>query len=304
MPSVLPSASPTAPTEPEVAAPSDAPGALVRVRSEEEASYARVLAAVETRRRRAADLRGELEELKLALGRFEAEYHARVGARFVELDRVRLAVDEYGRRLARLRGQLTVDLGDLERDVAEEFGDRRRAIDEEEAEAGRYQRAHAREADRPDLSAAEETELRRAYRELARRYHPDLARTEADRDRRTETMLRVNAAFRERDLPALRVLLRAGEVDDPAFEARPVAEKLAWAERERARLDGVVAGLVDDLDAVRASPTHTLWRRQTDDGTLLDSLVADLDREIAVARARLDDLVGAYQRLLAQRRAA
>jgi len=49
----------------------------------------------------------------------------------------------------------------------------------------------------------EETRLKRLYRELARRFHPDLAADDADRDRRNEVMRRINEAYRSRDLDAL-----------------------------------------------------------------------------------------------------
>ena len=57
--------------------------AIVRAQTPEEREYARYLAEIEARKRRAADLQAEFETLRLALGRFKAEYYARVGVLFV-----------------------------------------------------------------------------------------------------------------------------------------------------------------------------------------------------------------------------
>lgn len=275
--------------------------AIVRTQTPEEREYARYLAAIEARKHRAADLQAELETLKLALGRFEAAYHARVGVLFLELDRTRLAVDECERRIARLQASPHADPDRVEQDVRAEFAGRREEVRREEGDTRRYERAFARDQERPQLEADAEEELKRLYRELARRYHPDLARTDEERREREPLMQRVNAAVRERDLEALRALAREAEVADPGFEARSLGEKLVWAIREVARLHEVIEGLEVELAAVRASETHRLWQRQAAGERVVEALEADLTNELAGVRDRLAELIATYRHLVDRR---
>ncbi len=275
--------------------------AVVRIETPEEREYARFQRDVESRQRRIADLRAELDSLKLTLARFEAEYHARVGILFVELDRARLAIAEYERRIARLQADPDADPGDVERDVGREFGSRREEVHAEDEETRRYERLHRQEQERPQLDAALEDEIRRLYRDLARRYHPDLTRTDVERRRREPLMQRVNAAMREHDVAALRDLFRQAEVTDPAFEARTIGEKLVWAIREDARLDGVIADLEGELTAVRASETHHLWYRQQSGEAVIELLERDLKAKIATEQDRLAELILTYRQLLERR---
>jgi hypothetical protein len=275
--------------------------AIVRTQTPEECEYARYLGEVEARKWRAAGLQAELEALRVGLARFEAEYHARVGARFVELDRARLAADEYERRIVRLHADPAADPERVEEEVRREFAGRREEVRDEEEETCRHERAFARERERPRLDGAGEDEAARLYRELARRFHPDLARTDEERRRREPLMQKVNAAFRERDLAALRALGSEAEADDPAFEARSIGEKLVWAIREVARLDGVIAVLEGELTALRAADSFALWQRQEAGERVVERLEEDLRRELAAARDRLAELIVTYRHLLDRR---
>src|SRR5215203_5915093 len=109
--------------------------ALVRSESPEEREYARYLGEIELRRQLVAAKRTDVETLKDALGRFEAEYHARVGELFVELDRVKLAIEEYERRIWLLQSQPDQHPDDIEREVNESFSARREEIRDEEETA-------------------------------------------------------------------------------------------------------------------------------------------------------------------------
>lgn len=111
-------------------------------------------------------------------------------------------------------------------------------------------------------------------------------------------MQRVNAAFQERNIEALRALEQEVEVQDPAFEARSIGEKLVWAIREVARLDAVLAGLELEVAAVQGSDTHGLWRRQKAGERVIERLVDDLTRELAAERERLAALIATYRHLL------
>ncbi|MGH2531502.1 MAG: J domain-containing protein [Thermomicrobiales bacterium] len=272
--------------------------AIVRIQSPEERAYARYLTEIETRKRRVADLQAELEALKLALGRFEAEYHARVGVLFVELDRVRLAIDEYERRIAWLQSHPDGDPAEAEREIEREFRTRHEEIHTEEEETRRYERAFQRDQARPKLAADAEQEVKQLYRDLAKRYHPDLARTDAERRQRETIMQQVNAAFHDRNLDGLRGLFREAEVEDPAFEMRSIGEKLVWAIREVARLDEVIADRMAVIAEARTSDTFQLLSRQQKDEAVIEMLESDLRRELAFSRDRLAELIATYRHLL------
>ena len=95
------------------------------------------------------------------------------------------------------------------------------------------------------------------------------------RERRVRIMQRVNAAFQERDLVALRSLEQEAIIEDPTFVARSIGEKLVWAIREVARLDGLIDELETELIAVQASDTHQLWVRQEASGNTMETLEVD-----------------------------
>lgn len=275
--------------------------ALVRQQTPEEREYSKYLVEVETRKQRAAALQEELASLRLALGRFEAEYHTVVGSLFLELDRLRLAIRAYEEKISRLHRDPHADPAAVEQEVEETLRAEREDIHEQERENRRFEEVFQREQQRPQLPTDDERELHRLYRDLAKRFHPDLARTEVERQRRQPLMQRVNAAMRERDLSALWALLSEEEVTDDAFEARSVGEKLVWAIREIARLDEVIAGLQADLSALRSSESHSLWQREQDGEQVIARLEGDLRREIADANAQLVAVIATYRHLVEER---
>jgi hypothetical protein len=106
--------------------------AIVHVQTPEAREYARYLAEIEERKRRAAELRADLEALMLSVGRFEAEYHARVGVLFVELDQIKLAIAEYEQRISRLQADPKADPTEIEQDIAEKYARQREEVRAEE----------------------------------------------------------------------------------------------------------------------------------------------------------------------------
>ena len=77
--------------------------------------------------------------------------------------------------------------------------------------------------------------LKTAYRTLARRYHPDLARTEEERIRNSDLMARINELYRASDIDRLNLLVeqsKGAEIDDPDLEIEDqielLRERLQW----------------------------------------------------------------------------
>lgn len=275
--------------------------AIARAQTPEDRAYAQYLVEIEARKRRVAELQAEIEALRLALGRFEAEYHARVGVLFVELDRVRLQIAEYERRIALLESDLAPDPAAVEHDIDERFREQREEVRAEEEETRRYERVYQRERELPRLDRDAEDRAKRLYCELAKRFHPDLARTEEERRQREAMMQRVNAAFHARDLSTLEAMRAEAEVTDAAFEERSIGDKLVWAIREVARLDGITTALESDLAAIKKSDTHRLWQQDNGGDRVIEQLEASLKNDIEREHRRLAALIGAYRELVEAR---
>ncbi len=122
--------------------------------------------------------------------------------------------------------------------------------------------------------------LKAAYRALARRYHPDLARTEEERVQFGDLMARINALYRDGDLPRLMAMAeqaKGGEIDEP--EAG-LAEQIAALEERLQWFDRVLESLHDERDALERTPTCELWRSAEKAAAERRDLVAELKREL------------------------
>ena len=137
--------------------------------------------------------------------------------------------------------------------------------------------------DTPNDKVAE----KRLYRELARRFHPDLGRTAVDIAYRTEMMAAVNNAYATGDAQALYDL--AGEIDPQDIAGLALMET---AEMRRLRQDilktrGRQRRAIAQLAALRQENTARLWQK----AKLLDEGGADwwelVRREIERAIERL-----------------
>jgi hypothetical protein len=129
---------------------------------------------------------------------------------------------------------------------------------------------------------------KRLYRELARRFHPDLAETAGELAYRTSVMTAVNAAYTAGDTQALYDL--AGELEPEELrelaqietrEARQLRERLMQCRRRRRKI-------VRQLDDLRRESTARLWRLAREMDEPNENWWAAVRRELAAARARLE----------------
>ncbi|MDX2295259.1 MULTISPECIES: J domain-containing protein [Streptomyces] len=133
-------------------------------------------------------------------------------------------------------------------------------------------------------------EVRRLYRELARKAHPDLAREDDERKRREEFITRVNAAYARGDEALLREL--AGE-----WEAGPVPaeERLSESEELYARLEwlaqrkDLLSALARELED---SAIGSMLRLAPEDpDRLLEEIAEQLRGQVSEREAELAALV-------------
>lgn len=279
-------------------------GELVRALPPAEQQYQRYLLAIGDRRRELATLERDLANLRDAITGFEALAQSRLGELFVALRGLESATADYSHRLARLRAALDakaledLDLGleDLEDD------DLDAALGSPSGRAG-SRRPHIPAAARRWL-ATEAAEAKRLYIELAKRLHPDLARTDDDRRRREAIMQRVNEAFRQRDLAGLRAIHQESLADDPTWTERSVLERLDWAETEIRRLDAALEEVRLALSRLRGGELFRLYTRYESGEPVFADLKVRIEEKIRSEDRRLERMKLSYGRMVDRWRAA
>ena len=145
---------------------------------------------------------------------------------------------------------------------------------------------------RAEAVDSREARVKKLYRTLARRYHPDLAADPGERDHRNALMARINEAYAERDLDLLQTLASSPE-DAPPNEPLD-ALRLEELRRIDAQLDSRLAELAFERtnllhnDQARLVMEEKIARRQGRD--LLAQMAADLERDYQAAMTQLEQL--------------
>jgi DNA repair exonuclease SbcCD ATPase subunit len=140
--------------------------------------------------------------------------------------------------------------------------------------------------------SAARQDLKGLYRQLCRRFHPDLTQDPAERVWRTEMMAAVNAAYAagsRTELEALAMTPHRGAGPEPVGAGRLEAlqDRLTYLRRKLREVEG-------EIDALTHSPLMemrlevTLAARQGQD--LLGEMAAEVERDLAHKQAELDDL--------------
>jgi len=249
-------------------------------------------AEIAQKRETVARLEQERTDLELELAAFEVAYNAEVKPLQDELEAVNHHIEEYEARnqLVRLYGNQLSPV-QLEAEVALRLGKSSTPTPVQDT-PGAYVRDKwenvplAAEAD-----AVTKTELKSLYRELAKRFHPDLAPQGTEREAHTARMAEINAAYARGDLASLR--RTATESGSQPKLPPTLAELLA----ERDRLDALIVKLRQDIAELNRDPLMLLKI----DAALARHSGHDLLAETAIeVHVKLVERRGTLERLIAQ----
>lgn len=275
---------------------------LFRAPTSDELELARLQIELESRRSELEHLEFERDALEIDLTRFAAEVKARIGDVKDEIRSIRQELEEMRKRIARLRADPMATPADVEREVAEEMAQAEAELNGEFINPNNGNgRARSNLPTRPMSSIETEAEVLRLYRELAKRHHPDLARSPAERERRAELMLRVNVAYRDRDLATLQSIYLQVQLDSPLSAEELCRQRLAWTRHEIARLDREIRAVVMRMEALTTTDTYTLWRSSVKGEPALDDLELRTRQRLTRERERLDEATAQYDRLAVRR---
>lgn len=246
------------------------------------------LATIDTAARLRAELElltQELSELELELATAQGEiaeftrrYSTLVGSRMTELDRLQAQV---ALRRARQAPQDTA-------------AQQRAEAAQSQAEQSKREQQRFADIGREEAPAFRPTrDVKKLYRQLAQKIHPDRASNEEDRTWRTHLMSEANRAYRSGDETALHEILalwQEGEGRTPAVRQR--GEAPAGLMAQVAAVRRRVAEIETELNRLYGSRLYELFaaanmaRRQGRD--LLQEMADRLDLQIAAATAELD----------------
>jgi hypothetical protein len=147
----------------------------------------------------------------------------------------------------------------------------------------------------PTDTPRDKTAEKRLYRELARRFHPDLAETAVEQAYRTSVMAAVNNAYADNDVQALYDL--AGELDPSELtelaniesaQNRKIRERILKIRRRRRKAH-------QRLKALHEENTTKLFRKaqmlESEDANWWDSVRLELERVIG----QREEEIGAIQ---------
>jgi hypothetical protein len=236
------------------------------------------------------------EELELQRKQAElASLEAELIQRELDLATLRAELTEFERLYLRTVGVLYAELDEIEAQIAEAEARRKPRDSVAEAQAKRA-RAQAQESaesagvvDAPKLKSSED--LKKLFREVAKRIHPDLGGNEADRGRRQRLMAEANLAYENGDEPKLRSILADWEASPDTVEGEGVGAELIRVIRKIAQIQKRLSEIEREIQQLNTSDLYKL-RAKADEAEkqgrdLLKEMASQVETQINIARNRL-----------------
>ena len=233
----------------------------------------------------------ELADRLAEINAFEFQFEARVGHLLDHLAALEAEIQRYIDRIQIARSKQT-------------FGQAHIPVEQQYRRAWQAPPQEAPTPPPKPLDPAGEVEIKRLYRHLARRFHPDLARDEADRARRTEKMAAINNAYAARSL--IELIALAQEPDDVIDTGRPrpgqteaqlaaaLQAELARCQRRRQEIERELRNL-HRRSSVEFSLEVKAARRQGRD--LLAEMATELESRITRKTVERDMLKAQFDQL-------
>lgn len=262
---------------------------------------------ISEKEKEASDLSIRIQEIKITLNMFLGNYNSKVGLLYVKLDRLKLKIKEYQHRieLAQHKKVTQEDLNIIEEEVEQKFYQERNKIDELENEASEsseeYKIDLEDEEKRQSLDSETKQEIKKLFRKLAFKFHPDRAKDEKERQEFNKFMADINQAYKNGDIETLKKYMQQVERKEKIAKETP-EEKLVRLKDDYETILGIIAKLKEELEALKSDETYKLKEKvdqaKMEGKDLLEQLAFDINEEIAENRAKLDELVSEYKKII------
>jgi len=216
----------------------------------------------------------DLATLQAELRTFERRYLSIVGVRYTELDEIEAKTAE---ALARLNPKDS---------KAQEQATQARTQAQESAHAT----SNVKDTEQPYKFKPSEG-LKKLYREVAKRIHPDLATDEEERIRRQQLMAEANQAYEEGDEERLKDILREWESSPESVKGEGIGTDLVRIIRKIAQVEERFRTIEIEITQLKGSDLCKLKTKveeaEKEKRNLLIEMANQLDKQIADASEHL-----------------
>jgi hypothetical protein len=232
----------------------------------------------------------ELADRLAEINAFEREFEARVGHLLDKLEHLEREIERYNERIQIARNKARLGYAHI-------------SVEQQYRRAWQAPRTAAPTPPPEPVSPASEAVIKRLYRQLARRFHPDLAQGEADRAYRTQKMTAINDAYAARSLVELLALaqeidtIKTGRDHSGQNEAQLIEALQAELRRCQRRLREIEQELrrLPHRPSVELSLEVKAARRWGRD--ILAEMAAELERKLARKIVERDMLKAQFDQL-------
>lgn len=206
-----------------------------------------------------ADVEAQYADLCMEVSQFEVEYQQEVAPYYEQLDRWNLRIYSTQMMIEKLRevrdGLRPVPVDPFEwsaeciSDVQEQWFQ-----EQQEKSLGQEEKEGLRSSQDYDSK-----EAKKIYRQLAKKFHPDLVESEDARIRRTELMAEINLAYQHKDFEKLQAFLLHPEIRD--FKDESAGDILVRLIRRVAQLRSLIKEAQARLEQEMQSELMDLYRQ-------------------------------------------
>lgn len=218
----------------------------------------------------------DLVTLQAELRIFEAKYLRDVGVRYAELDEILARIAE---------AEAIIKPTDKE---TQEKAEQARAQATESAQATKITKELGEERFKPPES------LKKLYRQVAKRIHPDLALDEKDRIRLQKLMADVNLAYEDGDEARLRDILAEWESSPESVKGEGIAVELVRVIRKIAQGEKRLRTIEAEITQIKVSGLYKLKIKiedaEKDGRDLLEEMALRVAEEVTIASKRLAEI--------------
>jgi len=146
-------------------------------------------------------LTDKLEGLKIDLIIIKQEYSIRIGRIYLKINELDLEILKFKKIEDSLKKNIPIE--EAEKIIDESLKFHKKTIKEEYSRINKEKKFDEK---RKVIFEKERNELKKLWRQLVHKYHPDLARNEEDRKKREEIMKKINKAYSDGGLEALKTI--------------------------------------------------------------------------------------------------